>query len=119
MPGESDRELAQIIETDIVGSRILEDREEALFKHSADLADRWIAFAKMETISLGARVSNDLFRALIVCLRMTLESVPESHPARQDLESLVAQATNLSRSLTASDVHSLVDSLRRTFSIGD
>lgn len=120
MVGQSEQEIAQVIESEITGYHDPEQRYGRLLKHTAELADRWIGFATIRTLSSGARVTNDLFRALQVSLRMTLDSVPagETRPETSaDLQFLLLKTSDVVNSCDNAAIEELVGLLSRTLPI--
>ncbi len=117
MMGQSEQEIAQVIEDEIAGYHDSEQRYARLMKHSAELADRWIGFATVGTISARARVANDLFRALQVSLQMTLDSLRGTETrtkTRDDLELLISKASRAAQSSDNAAIEGLIDLLNST-----
>jgi hypothetical protein len=120
MVGQSEQELAAVIEHEIAGYRDSEERCARLMKRTAELADRWIGFATLVNISPRARVANDLFKALQVSLRLTVDCVGRidtQGKARADLELLVLSAGELLNSCDESAIEELIQSLKHTLLI--
>lgn len=119
MAGESKEEIAEIIESEIAALAEPKRRYEHLFQHCRELAERWSAFAKLGTISAEALIANDLFRALTVCLRMTLESLSRANLDydRPNLELLVAMTCDLDRGCDHATIKRFDDLLRTTFTL--
>lgn len=117
MIGQSEQEIAKVIEDEIAGSRDPQERYDRLLKHAGELADRWIGFATMRNISAKARIANDGFRALQVSLRMSLDSsrhVEASAKLRFNLETLIAKTSALTQSCNDSAIEELIDLLKET-----
>lgn len=119
MARSSEHEIIAAIEEEVLSHCGVNERQQCLMVHCAELADRWIGLANLETVSSTARVQNDSFEALRICLTMVRRAIQSNETSDQFKiwDALIKNMDQLRRDPEQESIKSFVKTLQEVFGL--